>query len=182
LKEKEYFYMRYMFGRIRDCWDRPICSRPGPVFELMGRTFDYSIYGTFTYTGQKVPGINLGSYNYLGFAENAGKCIDHVIDAVNTYGVGPAGRKIEVGTTSLSSGTTSSYPQLITRLSPYRHDRHAQAAGEASGQLRGQGGCRGLCHGLCHQLVLPPGHRRTSTICTLPHHQSAYSPFLPCGM
>jgi hypothetical protein len=97
LKEKEYFYMRYMFGRIRDCWDRPICSRPGPLFQLMGRIFNYSIYGTFTYTGEKVPGINLGSYNYLGFAENAGTCIDHVIDAVNAYGVGPAGRKIEVG-------------------------------------------------------------------------------------
>lgn len=101
LKEKEYFYMRYMFGRIRDCWDRPICSRPGPLFQLMGRIFNYSIYGTFTYTGEKVPGINLGSYNYLGFAENAGTCIDHVIDAVNAYGVGPAGRKIEVGTMDL---------------------------------------------------------------------------------
>jgi serine palmitoyltransferase len=98
LKEKEYFYMRYMFGRIRDCWDRPICSRPGPVFELMGRIFDYNVYGHFTYTGEKVPAINLGSYNYLGFAENAGKCIDYVVDAVNTYGIGPAGRKTEVGT------------------------------------------------------------------------------------
>lgn len=89
--------MRYMFGRIRDCWDRPICSRPGPVFEAMGRIFDYRIYGNFTYTGEKVPAINLGSYNYLGFAENAGKCIDHVIEAVNTYGIGPASSSMEVG-------------------------------------------------------------------------------------
>lgn len=110
--------MRYMFGRIRDCWDRPICSRPGPVFQLMGRIFDYSIYGTFTYTGEKVPGINLGSYNYLGFAENAGTCIDHVIDAVNAYGVGPAGRKIEVGMRLISS----SQPASSWRPNP-AHDR-----------------------------------------------------------
>jgi len=101
LKEKEYFYMRYMYGRIRDCWDRPICSRPGPVFELMGRIFDYKIYGTFTYTGEKVPAINLGSYNYLGFAENAGDCIDHVIKAVDAYGIGPGSRRAETGTMTL---------------------------------------------------------------------------------
>jgi serine palmitoyltransferase len=69
----------------------------------MGRIFDYNVYGHFTYTGEKVPAINLGSYNYLGFAENAGKCIDHVIDAVHTYGIGPAGRKTEVGNMDIHS-------------------------------------------------------------------------------
>jgi serine palmitoyltransferase len=97
LKAKEYFYTRYFFGRLRDCWDRPICSRPGAMFDLMGREFDGSLYGSFQYTGEKTRAINLGSYNYLGFAENAGKCIDDTIHAVNKYGISTAGRRMEAG-------------------------------------------------------------------------------------
>jgi serine palmitoyltransferase len=41
--------------------------------------------------------INLGSYNYLGFAENAGKCIDDTIEAVHKYGISTAGRRMETG-------------------------------------------------------------------------------------
>jgi hypothetical protein len=99
LKAKEYFYTRYFFGRLRDCWDRPICSRPGAMFDLIGREFDGSLYGSFQYTGEKMRAINLGSYNYLGFAENAGKCIDDTIEAVNKYGISTAGRRMETGTT-----------------------------------------------------------------------------------
>ncbi len=90
-----------MFGRLRDCWDRPICSRPGPTFDLVGRDFDYTLYGQFRYTGEKRKALNLGSYNYLGFAENAGVTIDHTVEAVKKYGVGPCGRRAEVGAFSL---------------------------------------------------------------------------------
>jgi serine palmitoyltransferase len=101
LKAKEYFYTRYFFGRLRDCWDRPICSRPGAMFDLIGREFDGSLYGSFQYTGEKMRAINLGSYNYLGFAENAGKCIDDTIEAVHTYGISTAGRRMETGSMDL---------------------------------------------------------------------------------
>jgi serine palmitoyltransferase len=101
LKAKEYFYTRYFFGRLRDCWDRPICSRPGAMFDLIGREFDGSLYGSFQYTGEKMRAINLGSYNYLGFAENAGKCIDDTIDAVHKYGISTAGRRMETGSMDL---------------------------------------------------------------------------------
>lgn len=101
LKAKEYFYTRYFFGRLRDCWDRPICSRPGAVFDLIGREFDGSLYGSFKYTGEKMRAINLGSYNYLGFAENAGKCIDDTIEAVHKYGISTCGRRMETGSMDL---------------------------------------------------------------------------------
>jgi serine palmitoyltransferase len=101
LKVKEYFYTRYMFGRLRDCWDRPICSRPGANFDLLGREWDGTLFGKFEYTGKKIPSLNLGSYNYLGFAENAGHCIEHVIEAVKKYGVGTGGSRMDVGTVDL---------------------------------------------------------------------------------
>ncbi len=60
LKDKEYFFFKFMFGRIRDCWDRPICSRPGAQFHLMERNFDNSLYGPYEYTGKTTTALNLG--------------------------------------------------------------------------------------------------------------------------
>merc|ERR1711991_1264060 len=33
----EYFFVRRLFARIRDCWDRPICSKPGSFIGVMER-------------------------------------------------------------------------------------------------------------------------------------------------
>lgn len=38
----EQFYSRYVYRRIRDCWNRPICSVPGAEVVLKDRvTHDY---------------------------------------------------------------------------------------------------------------------------------------------
>lgn len=38
----ESFYSRYVYRRIRDCWNRPICSVPGAEVTLKDRvTKDY---------------------------------------------------------------------------------------------------------------------------------------------
>jgi len=39
----------------------------------------------------------LGSYNYLGFAQKTGKCIEDVIESVNKYGIGAAGTRLGNG-------------------------------------------------------------------------------------
>lgn len=36
----ENFYTRNLYLRIRDNWNRPICSVPGPQFDLMERVTD----------------------------------------------------------------------------------------------------------------------------------------------
>lgn len=41
--------------------------------------------------------INLGSYNYLGFAENTGPCADAVAKVTGEYGVGVASTRQEIG-------------------------------------------------------------------------------------
>lgn len=41
--------------------------------------------------------INLGSYNYLGFAENTGPCTDAVAKVTLEYGVGVASTRQEIG-------------------------------------------------------------------------------------
>ncbi len=41
--------------------------------------------------------INLGSYNYLGFAENTGPCADAAAEVTIKYGVGVASTRQEIG-------------------------------------------------------------------------------------
>lgn len=51
------------------------------------------------YTGRVVLDvINLGSYNYLGFAENTGPCADSAAEITMKYGVGVASTRQEIGT------------------------------------------------------------------------------------
>ncbi|XP_056332775.1 serine palmitoyltransferase 2 [Danio aesculapii] len=93
----ENFYTRNLYMRIRDSWNRPICSVPGAKFDLVERSSnDYN--WTFEYTGRVVKDvINLGSYNYLGFAENTGSCATAAGEVTVKFGVGVASTRQEMG-------------------------------------------------------------------------------------
>lgn len=93
----ESFYNRNMYRTIRDCWNRPICSVPAAQFDLVERTTPDHGW-TFTNTGRKIRAINMGSYNYLGFAENHGPCAEASIAASQQYGLGTCGSRQELGT------------------------------------------------------------------------------------
>uniref|UniRef100_A0A671VFK6 serine C-palmitoyltransferase n=1 Tax=Sparus aurata TaxID=8175 RepID=A0A671VFK6_SPAAU len=93
----ENFYTRNLYMRIRDNWNRPICSVPGAKMDLVERvSHDYN--WTFEHTGKVVKEvINMGSYNYLGFAENVGACADAAIESTKKYGVGVGSTRCELG-------------------------------------------------------------------------------------
>lgn len=55
-----------------------------------------------SFTGEKLKSINLGSYNYLGFANNTGPIADSVINAIKLHGVATASSPQEHGTCSLT--------------------------------------------------------------------------------
>eukprot|EP00045_Choanoeca_perplexa_P010864 m.112831 g.112831 ORF g.112831 m.112831 type:complete len:501 (+) comp15421_c0_seq15:179-1681(+) len=96
----EAFYTRNLYTRIRDCWNRPICSVPGSHFDIVERVSpDYG--WTFKHTGEKKTYLNLGSYNYLGFAENSGPCSDAAVASIAKYGVSACSARAELGTTKL---------------------------------------------------------------------------------
>ncbi|XP_031835315.1 serine palmitoyltransferase long chain base subunit [Nomia melanderi] len=92
----ERFYLRYVYRRVRDCWNRPICSVPGATVTLKDRvTRDYG--WSFQFTGTSTKCINLGSYNYLGFAEATGKCAEQSIEALKEFGCGSGSTRLELG-------------------------------------------------------------------------------------
>lgn len=41
--------------------------------------------------------INMGSYNYLGFAENTGACADAAVESTQKYGAGVGSTRCEIG-------------------------------------------------------------------------------------
>uniref|UniRef100_A0A673K008 serine C-palmitoyltransferase n=1 Tax=Sinocyclocheilus rhinocerous TaxID=307959 RepID=A0A673K008_9TELE len=97
----ENFYKRNLYMRVRDNWNRPICSLPGPVFDIMERVSD-DYNWTFRLTGKTVENvINMGSYNYLGFAENNVDFMKTVADETRQYGVGVCSTRQELGNFSI---------------------------------------------------------------------------------
>eukprot|EP00163_Fabomonas_tropica_P021219 TRINITY_DN3722_c0_g1_i2.p1 TRINITY_DN3722_c0_g1~~TRINITY_DN3722_c0_g1_i2.p1 ORF type:complete len:495 (+),score=140.43 TRINITY_DN3722_c0_g1_i2:262-1746(+) len=101
LVDFESFYTRWLYTRIRDCWNRPIASAPGTWIDVMERESpDYN--KTFKLTGKKLHSLNLSSYNYLGFADTTlhKPIIDKVVQSVKDFGCSTCSPSQEVGTTS----------------------------------------------------------------------------------
>ena len=93
----ESFHTRNVYVRNRDCFNRPICSVPGAEIELLERkSNDYN--WTFYYTGEKIKVLNMGSYNYLGFAENNGPSSKSAIKSIEDFGVSSCSSRQELGT------------------------------------------------------------------------------------
>ncbi|KNC48256.1 serine palmitoyltransferase 2, variant [Thecamonas trahens ATCC 50062] len=98
LSDFDNFYTRRLYHRIQDCWNRPVCSAPGAYITLPERlSDDYNL--SFKLTGKTHRCLNLGSYNYLGFAENHGPTIAAVTDATLTYGISSCGSRATAGNT-----------------------------------------------------------------------------------
>ncbi|KAJ1104755.1 hypothetical protein NDU88_002164 [Pleurodeles waltl] len=93
----ENFYTRNLYMRIRDNWNRPLCGVPGAKMDILDRyTTDYN--WTFVYTGKVIKGVmNMGSYNYLGFAQNTGICAEASSRVLSKYGSGVCSTRQEMG-------------------------------------------------------------------------------------
>ena len=48
-------------------------------------------------TGRRTRGLNISSYNYLGFAQARGGCADAVAESISRYGVSCCGSRLEAG-------------------------------------------------------------------------------------
>ena len=94
----ENFYCRNFYRRLCDGWSNPIQSVPGAEIEIMDRlSEDQKV--SFKLTGTVTRAINMGSYNYLGFAENSGPRLDAVIESIRQYGPGIMSPRAEFGLT-----------------------------------------------------------------------------------
>ena len=102
LKSWENFYTRRLYSRIIDVFNRPITGPAGAHINLLPRK---SVNGTgyaVDEQGSTKRCLNLGSYNYLGFADDwKVTCRDDVVGSLGNFSVGSCGPRSDAGTTSL---------------------------------------------------------------------------------
>lgn len=82
----ESFFIRRLYQRICDCWNRPIAGVPGKIIDILERVSNDG-NKTFKFTGNKIRSLNFGSYNYLGFAESAEITGNATIEALEAYDI-----------------------------------------------------------------------------------------------
>lgn len=90
-----------MFKPIQDCWARPIKSAPGSHIEVMERVSTDS-NATLKTTKNSISCLNLGSYNYLGFADDWKISFRKpVMESVETWPISMCSSILDHGNTQL---------------------------------------------------------------------------------
>ncbi|CAB3397750.1 unnamed protein product [Caenorhabditis bovis] len=82
----EAFYQRNCYIKVRDVFERPICSVPGATVDLIDRV-SHDGNWTYEYPGTTTNVINVGSYNYLGFAQASGPCAEAAAESIDREGI-----------------------------------------------------------------------------------------------
>ncbi|WCJ36329.1 Long chain base biosynthesis protein 2a [Euphorbia peplus] len=96
----EDFYVRRLYLRIQDCFGRPISSAPDAWFDVVER-YSNDNNKTLKRTTKTTRCLNLGSYNYLGFAAADEYCTPRVIESLNRFSPSTCSSRVDGGTTSL---------------------------------------------------------------------------------
>lgn len=103
------FFTRRAYGRLHDCWNRPVASCASTYIDVVDRARVYDEYGSYTLdtkeTGKKIRCLNLGSYNYLGFGDAYSPTRNPVLEAVGQYGTTTCSARVDCGTTLLHRET-----------------------------------------------------------------------------
>lgn len=97
-QDYEDFYTRRMYYRIHDTFNRPICSAPDAWIDVMRRT-PVDGQKPLRLTGSSQRCLNLGSYNYLGFAAQDEYCTPRVEAVLDSLGWAASAPRSDGGTT-----------------------------------------------------------------------------------
>ncbi|CAJ1992846.1 serine palmitoyltransferase [Leishmania donovani] len=112
VKDFDHYWNRRFYRRVRDCFMRPIDSRPSRVIGLMERVSKDNNQ-TFEYSGRIVPAVNMGSYNYLGFAEDTQSITHEVLDSIDDYGLASCSAPQELGQSALVSCLEREFAEFL---------------------------------------------------------------------
>ncbi|CAI6360454.1 unnamed protein product [Macrosiphum euphorbiae] len=93
-------FLRYVFRRVKDIFNRVVCGVPGAKIDIIDRVTHDSCW-SFELLDTKSTFLNLGSYNYLGFAQSEGPCADDTKDIIKKYGWAVSSSRQELGTNNL---------------------------------------------------------------------------------
>ena len=113
LKSWESFYTRRLYHRIQDLWNRPIASSPGAYIDVMERTSKDNNC-TMHVTGKTHRCLNLGSYNYLGFADDwRATCRKEVLTAVDEWPLSMCSSRMDFGSVRVHDELERTVAQFV---------------------------------------------------------------------
>lgn len=134
LSDFEDFYTRRLYLRIHDCWGRPIRHKAGAWIDVLERANEtgWSPHSRPHLAGRRVPHdqpsvdqldsrltgrvfkcLNLGSYNYLGYAEVPGGVHESVRSAVRDWGVASCDVSSSLGRSSIVRQLETTVAQFL---------------------------------------------------------------------
>ena len=100
-------------SRPQDCWNRPINSNPGAYIDVITRESNDNNC-TLNVTDQTTRCLNLGSYNYLGFADDwANTCRERVMTSLNTWPISMQTSLGEGGCTAIHKDLESTVARFV---------------------------------------------------------------------
>jgi serine palmitoyltransferase len=98
----ENFYTRRLYHRIQDCWNRPISGPPGASINVIERNSKDGNCTLETNETKTQECVNLGSYNYLGFADDwMSTCGEPVLGSLEDFSVSCCSAREDAGYTAL---------------------------------------------------------------------------------
>ncbi|XP_057982596.1 long chain base biosynthesis protein 2a-like isoform X1 [Malania oleifera] len=110
----EDFYIRRLYLRIQDCFGRPIASAPDAWFDVVER-YSKDNNKTLKRTTKISRCLNLGSYNYLGFAASDEYCTPRAIESLKKFSPSTCSSRAEGGTTVLHNELEESVAKFIRK-------------------------------------------------------------------
>ncbi|XP_058093020.1 long chain base biosynthesis protein 2a-like isoform X2 [Magnolia sinica] len=98
--DHEDIYIRRLYRRIQDCFGRPIASAPDAWIDVFER-YSNDNNKTLLRTTKTSRCLNLGSYNYLGFAAADEYCTPRAIESLKEFSPSTCSTRVDGGTTKL---------------------------------------------------------------------------------
>ncbi|RZC43379.1 hypothetical protein C5167_036329 [Papaver somniferum] len=84
----------------KDCFNRPIASAPDSWIDVVDRYYDDTIK-TLKRATNTSKCLNLGSYNYLGFAASDEYCTPRAVESLKKFSPSTCSTRVDGGTTTL---------------------------------------------------------------------------------
>ncbi|KAI3899339.1 hypothetical protein MKW92_003785 [Papaver armeniacum] len=97
----EDFYGRRVYLRAQDCFNIPITSAPDSWIDVVERYYYDDDNKTLKRTMNTSKCLNLGSYNYLGFAASDEYCTPRVVESLKKFSPSTCSTRVDGGTTIL---------------------------------------------------------------------------------
>jgi serine palmitoyltransferase len=102
-----------MYYRLHDCWNRPISSSPGAHIDVILREPN-GVDSGLNITDKTSKCLNLGSYNYLGFADDwKVTCREKVMESLHNWPISMCSSRMDFGSNALHEELESTIARFV---------------------------------------------------------------------